>query len=162
MAASDHDVGVMNALISATIDSVQWLRAAADDLEDGTLKARLSDCADAREDVVLELQTRVRVLGGEPEDDGSFAQTAARAFRGLRDAVTPSNPPRLIAEVERDEDGLIGKFRTALDDARIEPASRAVIADAFSAIERDQNQIRTMNSVSDPATDKAMKAGELQ
>ena len=144
MTTIEHDVKVLNGLIATTIDSVDAYRAAAADAETDRFKSIFINRANEREDLVLEFQTRVRELGGEPGDDGSLLAGAQRFFMSLREAVASSSEDAIIAEVERAEDHIKAKYEKALTDADLTSETRNVIQQCFASVKDGHDQMRDL------------------
>lgn len=85
--ANDHDIGVLNTLITTTIDSANGYERSADDADGGQFQAMFRDYAQERRQVVGRLQERVRQLGGAPNDDGSLKADLHRRWVDLKSAI---------------------------------------------------------------------------
>ena len=118
MAGNDHDIHVLNSLIKTTLDSRKGFIDAAEDAETTRFKTLFSDFAQDRADTAALLQAEVRRLGGNPEDDSSFIAAAHRTFMNLRELFSARDDKAIIAEVERGEDYIKGKYEEALLDHR--------------------------------------------
>ena len=129
-----HDVTVLNSLIETTIDSVDGYRRSAQEATNSRFSAEFLQRASEREDVVSQLRQRVRELGGETEDDGSLLAAAHRAFLTLRDKVTGSDDASVIAEVDRGESYLNGKWEAALSDDQLSPESRQLVQQLYTSV----------------------------
>jgi uncharacterized protein (TIGR02284 family) len=113
----DHDISVLNSLITTTIDSANGFERSAEDVRGGRFEELFRDFATERRQVVGTLQDAVRAVGGTPEDDGSFKADLHRRWIDLRTAITGGGGDRaVIDEVERGEDYLKGKYEAALAD----------------------------------------------
>ena len=134
MAGNDHDIHVLNSLIKTTLDSRKGFLDAADDAEATRFKTLFSDFAQDRSDAAAVLQAEVRRLGGNPEDDSSFIAAAHRTFMNLRELFSARDDKAIIAEVERGEDYIKGKYEEALRDDQLSPSSRSVIERAFQSV----------------------------
>ncbi len=141
---NEHDVKVINALISTTIDSVEGYRAAADDAANEQFRSIFTSRADEREEVVRELQEHVRELGGQPEDDGSALAGAHRFMMNVRDALTGRDDDAVIAEVERGEDHIKHKYEAALSDADLAPQCRDIVQRCFRSVKEGRDQMRDL------------------
>ena len=78
MSRTDHDVKVLNDLIETTIDSANGYEEAAKDAENTRFAGTFASRAQERSQVTSQLQRQVRMLGAEPEDDGSVLAKAHR------------------------------------------------------------------------------------
>ena len=133
MLNSDHDVTVLNTLITTTIDSANGFERSAEDSESGTFATMFREFGSERREAVGALQERVRALGGTPNDDGSLKADLHRRFEDLRSAFGGGDKA-VIEEVERGEDYLKGKYETALADQELSAECRAVIQEAYQSV----------------------------
>jgi uncharacterized protein (TIGR02284 family) len=129
-----HDVTVLNSLIETTIDSVDGYRRSAQEATNSRFSEEFLQRASEREQVVSQLRQRVRELGGETEDDGSLLAAAHRAFLTLRDKVTGSDDNAVIAEVDRGESYLNGKWEAALSDNELSQESRQLVQQLYTSV----------------------------
>ena len=144
MEARDHDIETVNSLIKTTIDSVDGYRSAAEDATNSAFQSIFFERAKERQQVADDLRQHVRSMGGDPQDDGSILAGAHRIFMNLRDAVTGSDDEAVIAEVERDEDHIKGKFETALQDGNLGTETRAKISQCYESVKSGHDQMRDL------------------
>ena len=144
MAGNDHDIHVLNSLIKTTLDSRKGFIDAAEDAETTRFKTLFSDFAQDRADTAALLQAEVRRLGGNPEDDSSFIAAAHRTFMNLRELFLARDDKAIIAEVERGEDYIKGKYEEALRDDQLSPSSRSVIERAFQSVRAGHDRASEM------------------
>ena len=131
---NDHDVAVLNSLITTTIDSAYGFERAAEDADSGRFADLFRDFAAERRQVVAGLQSAVRALGGTPEDDGSLKADLHRRWLDLRAALSGGGGDKaVIAEVERGEDYLKAKYETALADTKLSAGMNA-IQEAYESV----------------------------
>ena len=100
--------------------------------------------ADERDEVVMELQAKVRALGVEPATSGTVLAGAHRAFLDIKDALTNSDDKAIIAEIERGEDYIKHKYEEAMRDADLSPACRTGIEQCYSSIKIGHDQMRDL------------------
>jgi uncharacterized protein (TIGR02284 family) len=131
---SDHDVSVLNSLITTTIDSANGFEESAEEARNPRFQTMFREYGTERRQCVQRLQDEVRRLGGTPEDDGSFKAAAHRRWLELKDAVTGDNDKSIVEEVERGEDYIKNKYETALQDDQLSPTARSVIEEAFTSV----------------------------
>jgi uncharacterized protein (TIGR02284 family) len=131
----DHDVSVINSLITTTIDSADGFERSAENARNTDFEQLFSTFAQERRHVVGQLQGAVRQLGGEPEDDGSLKADLHRRFEDLRASFGSDRGDKaVIEEVERGEDYLKAKYETALEDEDLSPQARQVIEQAYQSV----------------------------
>lgn len=130
----DHDISVLNSLITTTIDSANGFERSAEDADLPRFADMFREFAQERRQVVGQLQERVRTLGGTPNDDGSLKADLHRRWVDLRDAISRGGDREIIEEVERGEDYLKNKYDAALADSEISAETMAVIREAYQSV----------------------------
>lgn len=133
--ARDHDIDVLNSLITTTIDSASGFERSAEDVKSGRFEQLFDEFATDRREVVADLQDAVRSLGGTPNDDGSLKADLHRRWVDLRAAISGGGGDRaVIEEVERGEDHLKAKYDAALADGELGAEAREAIANAYESV----------------------------
>lgn len=133
--AHDHDISVLNNLITTTIDSANGFEKSAEEAEAGRFEQLFREFGRERQQVVSRLQEAVRALGGTPNDDGSLTADLHRRWIDLRTTITSGNGDQaVIEEVERGEDYLKGKYEEALKDTELSTATIEVIRTAYQSV----------------------------
>ena len=131
---NNHDVSVLNSLITTTIDSANGFEEAAKDASNPQFQTMLRDFAADRRQCVTMMQEAVRTMGGEPADDGSLKAAAHRGWLNLKEAISGGSDKKVIEEVENGEDYIKGKFEAAMKDDQLSPAARSVITEAYGSV----------------------------
>lgn len=142
---NDHDVTVLNSLIETTIDSVDGYRHSAGEATNPQFAEIFRQRAQEREQVVAKLRERVTELGGTPEEEGGLLAKAHRQFLSLRDAVTGNDDKSVIAEVDRGESYLNGKWETALADDGLSVETQRLIRDCYQSVRSGHEQWENMH-----------------
>lgn len=142
---NDHDVTVLNSLIETTIDSVDGYRHSAGEATNKQFAEIFRQRAQEREQVVARLRERVTELGGTPEEEGGLLAKAHRQFLSLRDAVTGSDDTSVIAEVDRGESYLNGKWETALADEGLSAQTQRLIRECYQSVRSGHEQWENMH-----------------
>lgn len=138
--SNDHDVTVLNSLITTTIDSANGFEEAASDARSEQFKSMFREYGSERRECVRKLQEEVRRLGGTPEDDGSVKAAAHRAWLNLKDAVTGESDKQIIEEVENGEDYIKNKYEEALRDDRLSAQARSLITEVFGSVRKGHDR----------------------
>lgn len=135
---NDHDIEILNSLITTTIDSADGFERSAQDAASGRFAQMFRAFGAERRAGVAQLQQAVRSLGGTPDDDGSLKADLHRRWVDLRAAISGGEDRdrdrAIIAEVERGEDYLKAKYDAALADTALAPAALAAIRDAYRSV----------------------------
>ena len=129
----EHDISVLNTLITTTIDSANGFERSAENVRGGQFEQMFTEFAQERREIVGQLQEHVRMHGGEPNDDGSLKADLHRRFEDLRNAFGGGDKS-VIEEVERGEDYIKSKYQAALEDEKLSPDCRALIERAFQSV----------------------------
>ncbi|MEO8746408.1 MAG: PA2169 family four-helix-bundle protein [Rhodanobacter sp.] len=137
---------MLNKLVEATIDSVQGYTEAAGDARKPFFHDHFLRRADERKEVCSMLQTQVRLLGGEPYDEGTFLAPSHRMFALLCKAMS-SDDKAVVDEIERGEEHIKGKFEDALQDDEISVASREVIQRGYASVLSGHHEMRALKHV---------------
>ena len=142
---TDHvhsdEISTLNTLIATTIDSVNGYENSAKDIENERFAQIFRERASERQQVVEQLRSEVRRLGGNPEDDGSLLGKTHQRFEDLKAAVTGQDEQSIVNEVERGEDYLKEKFETALDSDALSGESRSVVENCYQSVRSGHDQM---------------------
>ncbi|MCA1653343.1 MAG: PA2169 family four-helix-bundle protein [Sphingomicrobium sp.] len=141
MAEHDGEITTLNTLTATLIDSINGYRDAASDAQSTRFQEMFRKCADERSQSVETLRSRVRQLGGDPEDSGSFMGKTHQRFLDLKSAVTGQDDKAIVNEVERGEDYLKEKFEAALNDANLSPESRSAVQSAYQSVREGHDKM---------------------
>jgi uncharacterized protein (TIGR02284 family) len=134
MQSNEHDISVVNSLITTTIDSANGFERAAEDAHMPQFVEMFRTFAQERRQVVGMLQEHVRTLGGTPNDDGSLKADLHRRWMDLKEAMSSGGDQAVIEEVERGEDYIKSKYETALEDTKLSPPAQEVIRQAYQSV----------------------------
>lgn len=138
-----HDIKVLNGLIETTLDSAHGYQDAAKEAKNPTFKSLFERRAMQRKQITAELQTEVRKLGGDPEDDGTVLASAHRAFLNLKNSVT-GDDQSVVNEVERGEDHIKAKYEDALKDSSLSAPVKQTIATSYASVKADHDQMSAL------------------
>ena len=142
---TDHqhseEISALNTLIATTIDSVTGYENSAKDVDNQRFAEIFRERANERQQVVEQLRSEVRCLGGNPEDDGSLLGKTHQRFEDLKAAVTGQDEQSIVNEVERGEDYLKEKFETALDSDALSGESRSVVENCYQSVRSGHDQM---------------------
>ena len=141
MSNHDENTVTLNTLIATLIDSVEGYEKSASEVDNQRYAQMFMARAQERQQAVTDLQAAVAALGGNPEDDGSVMGTIHRAFQSLREAVSTKDDAAIVAEIERGEDYLKGKFEMALKSDMLDAAPRQAITAAWESVKSGHDEM---------------------
>lgn len=140
-ATNDHDIRTLNGLIEITLDSADGYREAAKETESGQFKTLFEQRSFERQKVATDLQSSVRSLGGEPEDDGSILAKAHRAFLDVKHAIL-RDEQAVVNSVENGEDQIKAKYERALEDDKLSATTKETVRRAYASVREGHDQMR--------------------
>jgi uncharacterized protein (TIGR02284 family) len=145
MDTSKDAISTLNQLIETSKNGERGFRLAAEHAQDTELKSLLQRYADDCARAVRELQQAVIELGGKPEEGGTAAGAAHRAWMNLRTAVTSNDDGAILEECERGEDHAKALYQKALKENL--PANvRALVQRQFDGTLQHHDRIRDLRN----------------
>jgi uncharacterized protein (TIGR02284 family) len=131
---TDDVIATLNDLVETSRDGEEGFRTCADAVKNAQLKQMFQQAASRCAQAVMELQTKVRALGGDPERRGSVSGSLHRAWVDIKSTITGMNEAAVLAECERGEDVAKKAYEDAL--------SKELPADVRSMVERQYQGVR--------------------
>jgi uncharacterized protein (TIGR02284 family) len=141
--SSDYDIKVLNGLIETILDSAHGYKEAAKEVKNPDFRSLFERRANERKRLCAELQSQVRSMGGEPEDDGSILASAHRVFLNLKHIVSGSDQG-VVDEVEAGEDHIKAKFEDAINDGDLSHPVKSVVTQLYAAIKAEHDSMRDL------------------
>src|SRR4051795_10655191 len=141
MAEHSSTISTLNTLIATTIDSITGYEDSAQNIDNHRFAEIFRQRANERQQIVEQLRSEVRRLGGEPEDGGSFMGKAHQRFEDLKAAITGRDEKSIINEVERGEDYLKDKWQTALQSGELKGESHDLVERLYQSVKSGHDQI---------------------
>ncbi len=142
--ADKETVSVLNELIVTAEDGENGFKEAAEIAEDPRLKSLFAECARECKTAHVELQSRVKALGGEAKDHGSVAGAAHRGWIKVKAAVE-NKDIAVLEEVERGEDRAKAAYTKALK-ANLPPDIKALVQKQHDGALRNHDRIRDLRN----------------
>jgi uncharacterized protein (TIGR02284 family) len=151
-------IDALKELIAARRDAEQGLRICAEQVRGSRLKvlvmAHLQDCAQA----LQELQSLVRLLGGDLEPPPGDSVAAHRLRADLRAALACDGDGVILDECERGGSRALEVYRNALDDP-LPGLVRAIVLRQFEDVMTNHDQIRDLRREWPPRADPGAGSG---
>jgi len=151
-------IEALKELIAARRDSGQGLRICIEFVRNPQLQAlllsHLGECLRALE----ELQSLVRLLGGDPDVPARDVVIAHRRWAELRTALACNEDGAILDECERGECRALEVYRNALDDP-LPGLVRAIVLRQFEDVMSNHDQIRNLRSQRPPPVDSGVGSG---
>ena len=138
-------IDALKELITARRDAEQGLRICIERVRARRLRtlilSQLHECAQA----LQELQSLVRLLGGDPEPLAKDRPTSRLRWAGLRTALACNGDGVILDECERGASRALEVYRNALDDP-LPSLVRAVVLRQFEDVMTNHDQILDLRS----------------
>jgi uncharacterized protein (TIGR02284 family) len=141
MAEHSSAISTLNTLIATTIDSITGYEDSATNIDNERFREIFRERANERQQVVEQLRSEVRRLGGEPEDSGSFLGKTHQRFEDLKAAITGRDEKSIINEVERGEDYLKEKWQAALQSGDLHGESHDLVERLYQRVKSGHDQM---------------------
>jgi uncharacterized protein (TIGR02284 family) len=141
MAEHSSAISTLNTLIATTIDSITGYEDSATNIDNERFREIFRQRANERQQVVEQLRSEVRRLGGDPEDGGSFMGKAHQRFEDLKAAITGRDEKSIINEVERGEDYLKEKWQAALQSGDLHGESHDLVERLYQQVKSGHDQM---------------------
>ena len=135
---------VLNRLIRAGRDGELGFLAAADGVPDPELVQLFAEYAVQRAKAVVELQERVRVLRGTPDDNGTLGGEVHRAWLGLKAAMDATDIHGVLAECVRGEEAAVMVYREALAERDVDEQTRDIIQRQYEQVQATHDRLRQL------------------
>lgn len=141
--SNDEVISKLNHLLGTLRDGEKGHREAADEAENPQYVSMFNEYAQQRARLAEELKAEIRQLGGDPDDSGSVAAAAHRAWANVRDAIAGKGDYEIIAEAERGEDVAIDNYQDVMDENL--PANiKDIVANQYSEVKAAHDRIRDL------------------
>ena len=141
MAEHSSAISTLNTLIATTIDSINGYEDSAENIDNERFREIFRHRANERQQIVEQLRSEVRRLGGEPEDSGSFMGKTHQRFEDLKAAITGRDEKSIINEVERGEDYLKEKWQAALQSGDLDGECHDLVERLYQQVKSGHDQM---------------------
>jgi uncharacterized protein (TIGR02284 family) len=140
---NDHDVGQLNSLIEATLDSAQGYQDAAEGAKASRFSTLFIQRAAQRHEIAGRLQARVKAHGGDPEETGTTLGAAKRSFDGLKQKMT-GDEASIISAVDAAEDHMKEIYQKVVLDKELSDPVRTAVESEFAQIQVGHREMRDL------------------
>lgn len=140
---NDDVITTLNGLIQTCKDGEDGFREAAEVVESSETKTFFAGKSRERSHFVGELQTLVRTLGGDPENEGTLSAALHRGWMDLKAAIAGNDLHGVLVECERGEDSAKNVYQDALSLTL--PANVSdIIQSQYNAILATHDVVKTL------------------
>lgn len=143
MAVTTEVTSTLNDLVQVCIDGEKGFAAAAEHVEDASLKLELLDYSLQRRDFAADLQSLLTATGEDPSTHGDLSAGLHRAWIDLKTAFTSNDRAAVLSECERGEDVAIEAYQKALEGGLPVDYSQ-LVQSQYSAVKRTHDRIKAL------------------
>ena len=136
-------IATLNGLIEISEDGEQGFRASAASVQNLQTKALLNEAADSCARGASELQSKVRALGGNPDQSGSVSGSLHRTWLDLKSRIAGMDDGAILNEVERGEDVAMAAYANALKTG-LPPEVRRLVERQYQGVRQNHDRVRTL------------------
>jgi uncharacterized protein (TIGR02284 family) len=158
-------IDALKELIAARRDGAQGLRICSEYVRNPRLEALLRSHLEEATRALEELQSLVRLLGGDPDLRVRDPVLAYQRWTDLRSALACNEDGVILDECERGESRALEVYRNAMDDP-LPGLVRAIVLRQFEDVMTNHDQIRDLRNQWPPLVDSgagsSAQAGQLQ
>jgi uncharacterized protein (TIGR02284 family) len=140
---NDKAISILNNLIETCKDGELGFKTAAEGLKSAETKTKFLEYSRQRAEMVRELQSEVRRLGGDPEKSGSVAGTMHRGWLDIKSVITGKDDHAIVAEAERGEDVAKSAYETALKDA-LPVTAQTIVQQQAAKVRQAHDHVRNI------------------
>ena len=137
----EAEVSTLQTLTTTLLDSVNGFEEAAKNSENQRFQQLFRERASERRQVLENLRSEIRRLGGDPPDDGSFMGKTHQTWLDLKAAVAGRDEKTIVNSVEAGEDYLKDKFETALQSGDLSGDTREAVERAYQSVRSGHDQM---------------------
>lgn len=136
---------VLNDLIAATRDGLDFYTEAIAHVPDPQLKAVLRGIVDAKHELISALSAQVLERGGKPSGAHTLTGTIHKLYADLRAGLSGAKESAYVAQLEHSEDRLLCAFEEAAQEA-CDARLRELIAANLPRVRWCREQMRDLGN----------------
>jgi uncharacterized protein (TIGR02284 family) len=140
---NDNAISVLNNLIETCKDGELGFKTAAEGLKSAEIKAKFLEYSRQRAEMVHELQSEVRRLGGDPGKSGSVAGAMHRGWLDIKSVITGKDDHAIVAEAERGEDVAKSAYESALEEP-LPGTAQTVVQQQAARVRQAHDHVRDL------------------
>jgi len=137
----------LNGLLEKTRDAEKGFKKAAENTEHTYLKKYFERKSNERREFGQELNQEIRSFGEEPDNTGSFAGTAHRAWMDVKAVFSGDNAESMLEEAIRGENAALEEYNDVLKEVSLPYSSQTVLLKQKNAIESDLRTIKRLEDL---------------
>lgn len=137
----------LNDLLERTYDSEKGFKKAAENTDHVYLKRYFERKSLERHNFANELNNEIRAYGESPEDSGSMAGTAHRAWMDVKAMFSVDNDESMLEEAIRGDTTALNDYNDVINDNSLPMSTESILIRQRDTIARDLNSIKRLEDL---------------
>lgn len=137
----------LNELLERTYDAEKGFKKAAENTEHTYLKRYFERKSLERHNFANELNNEIRSYGESPEESGSLAGTAHRAWMDVKALFSSDNDESMLEEAIRGEKTALDDYNDVINDNSLPLSTESILIKQRDTIARDLNTIKRLEDL---------------
>lgn len=142
--SDDRALDVLYALLQVTRESVAGYTVAERNVPDATIWRELEPYRKARMKLLGDIEGRVRVLRGDPDQPTSASAALHRRWIEFRATADADPNGAVLAEVERAEAFATRAFADSLNEHDLDPLTRKLIEHGYELVQAAHDRVKQL------------------
>jgi len=138
-------IETLNNLLETTKDGENGFRTCSDAVTNPELKTVFETAARRCDEGAIELEAKIRSLGGEPAGSGTVSGALHRAWTNIKSSITGMDDYAVLAECERGEDVAKHAYEAALEE-HLPADVEAIVRRQYQGVLQNHNHIRDLRN----------------
>lgn len=148
MINSDNNIEALEELLEKNKDAHKGYKQAAKLVQDdsASLNSYFQHQATQRERFSTELETCIRSCGREPNESGSMAASAHRAWMSLKDTFSANDAQSILAECERGDEAAVNEYEEKIRENSFDPSIETKLRSQVNDIRSALSQVKQLQT----------------
>jgi uncharacterized protein (TIGR02284 family) len=142
--AHDEVISTLNELIQACTEARDGFRNLAANVGDADLNRLFTRYSEERGQFLVDLQTHVRRLGGDPPTSGTVAASLQRGWMTVKAAVTGGDDTAILGAAQTGEESAEQAYENALRSSTLPVDVRSVVECQYSHVKAAHHRVRQL------------------
>ena len=141
-------VDQLEEILEKNIDAEKGYRKAAENCDNGSLKAFFLDRANDRKTFNRELRSAMVTSYSDFDEDGSFTGTMHRAWMDVKALFSANDDDSMLEEAIRGEKASVEEYDEVLKDVHLPTNVATLLRDQKMKIQEDLSRVKSMEDFS--------------
>lgn len=141
---SNHENKELGKLININKDAVEFYKSAQEKSENTSFRRTFQDLESLHSSVIMNLQSRIRSNGGNPEADETLKGQAAKFWGEMMANMSNDVDETLVKHLEEAEDRCLHSIEDAIQHDEVSPATKAALQKEKVALQKSHDYMKAL------------------